>query len=442
MMAAGMYKPRWLWYVLRMQKYLKNAVCLFLLFVSPWHLFASESMDIPISKEVEVSAQRFPAAGQDLFLWVPSESGILSQEVSIAEKLAQQHIEVVMPDLHAAYFLPVLASSTEMIPAKDVAELIEQLREQTKKRIFLVSSGRGALLVLRAAREWQTRYGDKASLGGAIIISPKLFIETPEPGQEGELMPVVRVSNLPLFIIQPEKSPWRWKLDQIQPALKEGGSDVFTWILPRVRDRFYYRSNAVKYEDTIAERLPAYILSARNLLNTVNQKPRPVAVRKIADTPVPMEGKKEKVLREYQGDPTPPELRLFNLQGKERDLQQFKGQVVLVNFWASWCPPCVHEMPSMQRLADHYKGKPFTILAVNMAEERAEIDTFLKEKVRVDFPILLDKDGAALKRWKVFAFPTSYVVDKNGRIRLALFGAIDWDQADVIQKLDALIEEK
>jgi thiol-disulfide isomerase/thioredoxin len=436
----GMYMPMQICYVLPMHKKL-NKFLLLLLVTLPSHVMAAVSVDIALNKEVEVSVRLFPANGTDLFLWLPSESGILEQETRIAEKLAQQGVEVRMPDLHAAYFLPVLASSTEMIPAKDVAELIERIREQSKKRVYLVSSGRGALLVLRAAREWQMRYGDKARLGGAIIISPKLFIETPEPGQEGELMPVVSVSNLPLFIIQPEKSPWRWKLDQMLPALREGGSDVFIWILPHVRDRFYYRSNAVKYEDDIARRLPDYLVAARKLLDTVNQKPRPIVTKNIATPPVPMEGKKDRLLREFSGDPTPPALRLANLQGKVQDLKQFKGQVVLVNFWASWCPPCVHEMPSMQRLADHYKGKPFTILAVNMAEERAEIDAFLKKKVKVDFPILLDLDGSALKRWKVFAFPTSYVVDKSGRIRLALFGAIDWDQPDVMQKLDTLIEE-
>lgn len=94
----------------------------------------------------------------------------------------------------------------------------------------------------------------------------------------------------------------------------------------------------------------------------------------------------------------------------------------------------------MERLAKHFKGKPFRILAVNMAEDKQTINNFIRNKVRVNFPILLDQDGKALREWRVFAFPTSYVVDREGRIRYAVFGSIEWDSKDVIAKLTALQE--
>jgi len=144
-------------------------------------------------------------------------------------------------------------------------------------------------------------------------------------------------------------------------------------------------------------------------------------------------------LKPYAGDPAPPPLTLPDLAGKTHRLEDYRGGVVLVNFWASWCPPCVHELPSMQRLSRELEGRPFTILAVDMAESEADVRRFLEEKVQVDFTVLMDRDGSALREWKVFAFPTSFVVGPDGQIRYALFGALDWDAPEVIAKITGLL---
>ena len=96
----------------------------------------------------------------------------------------------------------------------------------------------------------------------------------------------------------------------------------------------------------------------------------------------------------------------------------------------------------MQRLQDKYRKKGFVILGVNMADDKQTIANFLKTKVKVSFPILLDSDGAALRRWQVFAFPTSYVIDKKGSIRYALFGSLEWDTAETMAKINGLLKEK
>ena len=142
-------------------------------------------------------------------------------------------------------------------------------------------------------------------------------------------------------------------------------------------------------------------------------------------------------LQVYKGGATPP-LVLKDLNGKTHDLKQYRGKVVLINFWATWCPPCRAEMPSMQRLKTKMAGKPFVILAVDMGETEAEVKAFLPQ-VKTDFTVLMDKDGRALKAWKVFAFPTSYLVDPQGKIRYGLYGAREWDAPDKAQKITQLM---
>lgn len=135
-----------------------------------------------------------------------------------------------------------------------------------------------------------------------------------------------------------------------------------------------------------------------------------------------------------------PAMTLPTLDGGRAELARLRGKVVLVNFWAAWCPPCRKEMPSMNRLAEKMAGRPFAILGVNMGDSPADIRTFVAQ-VPVSFPILLDADGSQLQPWQVVAFPTSYVVDRRGRIRLGLFGSIEWDSAEAVAELERLLAE-
>jgi len=144
-------------------------------------------------------------------------------------------------------------------------------------------------------------------------------------------------------------------------------------------------------------------------------------------------------LKVYQGDLVSPRIELADMQGRRHSLEDYRGQIVLVQFWATYCAPCRKEMPTMNRLIKKMQGKPFRILTVNMAESRQQVTQFLEE-VPVDFPVLLDSDGSTLARWKVFAAPANFVLDKNGEIIFTLYGAIDWDADEMVQKLSALSE--
>lgn len=392
--------------------------------------------DLPSKNSIVV--ERYPAPGQDLLLWLPSESGLGEGDKIVAAALANLGVEVWLADLVAAHFLPAVASSVDRIPAGDVAAVLTAAQRTTGKKVYVLGPGRGALLALYG--QYEHRRQGKAALGGVVLLSPKLFRVDPEPGLEPELSPIVHVSNAPILIMQPNKSPWHWQMQRFVRSLSAAGSDVYLWSLANVRDRFYYRPDAQPAEDRMATRLPGMLARALPLLASYAGAARgPGATVTAPEAPPP---KAERGLRAFRGTPQPPPLRLMDLEGAWHDLADYRGQVVMVNFWASWCPPCVHEMPSMERLRQRYSDRPVRILAVNMAEDPAVVRRFLVDVVQVGFTVLMDTDGAVLQRWKVSAFPTSFLIGRRGTIRYALYGAIDWDQPDVHDKIQRLLAEQ
>jgi thiol-disulfide isomerase/thioredoxin len=126
------------------------------------------------------------------------------------------------------------------------------------------------------------------------------------------------------------------------------------------------------------------------------------------------------------------ELNLLTLDGKEVKLSDYKGKVVLVNFWASWCPPCKEEMPIFEKVYQKYNNKDFMILAVNMDTSEGALKEFL-EKNRYSFPILRMKGEAGLN---IPGLPTSYLVDKDGsvkKIRLGVYRELEEDLSKLLQ---------
>ena len=426
-----------------------NLLLVLIMSFSPRTIFAEETHFISINAETEIEFTIYKPTGahskqaNTLFLWLYSEAGPQKVEHEIAKQLAKNNIEVWRVDLFAAHFLPVASSSMDRIPDSDISELIEYAYKKTGKKIIPVTTGRGSLPVLKGAHRWQKKYKNSQALTGVILMSPKFFVATPEPGVKGKLLDIVEKTNLPLFILQPKKSPWYWKLEQTIPALEKSGSDVFVQRIKGVRDRYYFRPDADAYENKMSAKLPATLIRAAAYLKSLPYKKRQVnnAVAKITNKKKIATGKKERKLSIYKGTPIAPELVLKNLNNEIVDLKSLRGKVVLVNFWASWCPPCVHEMPSMERLQKRFSTKDFIILGVNMAEDKKTIKQFLNSKVKVSFPIILDENGAALKRWGVFAFPTSYVIGKAGKIRYALFGGVDWENQDILTKITQLMSE-
>ena len=142
-------------------------------------------------------------------------------------------------------------------------------------------------------------------------------------------------------------------------------------------------------------------------------------------------------LPDWGGGPTPA-LRLQDLDGTIHALEDYRGKVVLVNFWATWCEPCREEMPSIERLRASLAGRPFAVLAVNLAEPESRVRGYLNQ-VRLAFPVLLDYDRTASRAWKARYLPATFIVDPEGRVRYAYFGELDWSRDSVRNAIAALL---
>lgn len=130
---------------------------------------------------------------------------------------------------------------------------------------------------------------------------------------------------------------------------------------------------------------------------------------------------------------TPP-LAARTLDDRELVLAQFAGRVVLVNFWATWCAPCVAEMPSLSRLRERMGPQRLEVVGVNFQENAARIEPFVR-RLGVAFPIVRDHDGSLRKAWQVNVFPTTFVVGPAGDVRWVVVGEIDWDEPAVESRL-------
>ena len=137
-----------------------------------------------------------------------------------------------------------------------------------------------------------------------------------------------------------------------------------------------------------------------------------------------------------------PALKLNDINGKTHDLAQLKGRVVLINFWATWCPPCRREMPSMERLTQQLKGEAFSVLAVDVGEDVDTIGLFTSQlDTNLSFPILLDSRSQTMQAWKVAGLPTTYLIDKQGRVVASAIGGREFDHPDIIRAIHELLKK-
>ena len=134
----------------------------------------------------------------------------------------------------------------------------------------------------------------------------------------------------------------------------------------------------------------------------------------------------------------PVEIQLKDVHGNTVRLSDFRGKVVFLNFWATWCAACVVEMPSMEKLHRRLKDKDFVMIAINVQESDAQVNAFY-EKLKLSFTALLDANGEVATGFAVNALPTTFVLDKEGRIIGTAIGPREWDSRASIALFDYLI---
>lgn len=129
---------------------------------------------------------------------------------------------------------------------------------------------------------------------------------------------------------------------------------------------------------------------------------------------------------------------LRDLNRSEVRLEDHRGKIVFINFWATWCPPCRREMPSMEKLYGHFKNRDFSMLAINIREKTKKVNAF-KKKFKLTFPILLDFYGQVALAYGSRRIPVTYIIDREGYLIGTAFGARDWASDDAIALFEQLL---
>ena len=424
----------------RARRFLQTALavfCLPLIVGTAWSAGVAEEILVEVD-DTELSLLRFNAEGADLIIWVSPGFGNHERAYDVAEKISQRGIEVWHIDLAESLFLPQSTGTLRGLDGRYVAGLISEAHRQTGKRVTLMTRSYAALPVLKGARLWQQRaagHPDSNYLTGAILFSPELYSQIPPLGQEPVYDPIASSTNIPIMLYQSGRRGNRWQLERTLEKLAAGGAPVHIRILPGVTGVFYIKDVSEETAAVLA-RLPAEIERVVGMLERI---PTPANVNSLSAGPASVPGSLDITLKPFTARMQPLAINLASASGERFVREDFTGRVTLVNFWASWCGPCVEEIPALNRLRESMTGKPFELISINYAEKPEQIRDFL-DMVEVDFPVLLDEDGSYSAKWNVLVYPATFVIGTDGNIVYGVNGAIEWDSREIIDKLAALMD--
>jgi peroxiredoxin len=135
-----------------------------------------------------------------------------------------------------------------------------------------------------------------------------------------------------------------------------------------------------------------------------------------------------------------PNFTLSTVDGQQVSLHQYRGKVVFLNFWATWCIPCREEMPALEQLHQTYQSQDLTILSIDLKESADQVRAFF-QKHSLSFPALLDQNGSVFRDYLVAGMPTTYLIGRDGTLRARGVGGRDWTRTEALQLIKELIQE-
>lgn len=206
--------------------------------------------------EADIEVRVFPAEGNVLLLGFPCDEGKSVAEEKTAQSLAEDGVEVWMPDMLGGFMLPKVRSSLASISTETITAIIAEALK-TGKKVYLIASGPDTELVLRAASEWEA--DENAPVAGAILLFPRLYKGTPVPGEAPEYVDAVGKTKLPIMLLEGGRTPNRWGLNTLSQELQKNGSEVTSKVIPKVRGYFFKRQDANRSEDVVTSQMAGLI---------------------------------------------------------------------------------------------------------------------------------------------------------------------------------------
>lgn len=409
----------------------------------PLCLAAEETPSFP-NTEVDVTAHdgnvlslhQYPARGDYLAIWIASGYGLSPRSVQLARSLAQHGVEVWQIDFAQALFKVGGSNFLRKLNPSYVVDLINAAQTRTHKKVVLISHSYGAIPALRGATLWQQARHRQGRLLGAILMSPDLYASIPELGLPPKYLPITHSTTIPIVIYQAGKRGNAGQFPRLLRTLTSSNNNVFFKVMPAVTSPMNPGDTSPPTRRLLGK-LPAQLPGVMHMLDRL---PPPAQIPQYHFRPK-VASRLDTKLKPYRAHPKPHAITLRSANDRRYDIHDYQGKVSVINFWASWCHPCREEIPSLNRLRKKMQGKPFRLISVNYAENADTIKAFLK-RVKVDYPVLLDSNGKVSAQWNVIAYPSTFVIGSDGKIRYGVNAAIEWDSPKVIHLLDKLMPKQ